>query len=202
MKNLIQRLVETTGPSGYEHDVRSLVRGEIESHADEIHVDPMGNLIARKGSATTKSATRGKRIMISAHMDEIGIIATHVDKDGFVRFTNLGGVYPKNCVGGRVRYTTGNPMTPVAGAFQEDDGDWVPVDGAILSERLPDFFQLDVRVDRSWRRPWGTLNLYIDLQNVVNRANAEGVTYNEDFSRKSYTTGLPIFPSIGVEYLP
>ena len=105
-------------------------------------------------------------------------------------------------IGGRIRVTTGNPTTPVAGAFKDDDGDWVPVDGAILSERLPDFYQLDVRVDRSWRRPWGVLNLYLDLQNAMNRANAEGVTYNDDFSRRSYTTGLPIFPSIGVEYLP
>ncbi|HUF37610.1 MAG TPA: M42 family metallopeptidase [Anaerolineales bacterium] len=109
MKNLIQRLVEITGPSGYEHDVRTLVRGEIEKHADEIRVDALGNLIARVGSAPTRSATRGKRIMISAHMDEIGIIATHVDKDGFIRFTNLGGVYPRNCVGGRVRFLNGVP---------------------------------------------------------------------------------------------
>jgi endoglucanase len=107
MKNLIQRLVETTGPSGYEQDVRALVRGEIEKHADEIRVDAMGNLIARKGAATTKSATQGKRIMISAHMDEIGVIATHIDKNGFIRFTNLGGVYPRNCVGGRVRFLNG-----------------------------------------------------------------------------------------------
>ena len=52
------------------------------------------------------------------------------------------------------------------------------------------------------QRPWGTLNLYIDLQNVVNHENAEGVTYNKDYTRTSYTTGLPIFPSIGVEYIP
>ena len=105
-------------------------------------------------------------------------------------------------IGGRIRYTTGNPLTPVAGAYQDEDGDWVPVDGPVLSARLPDFFQLDVRIDRSWRRPWGVLNLYIDLQNVINRRNPEGVTYNEDFTRRSYTSGLPIFPSIGVEYLP
>ncbi len=105
-------------------------------------------------------------------------------------------------IGGRLRYTTGNPMTPVAGAYQEEDGDWVAVDGPVLSQRLPDFFQLDLRVDRTWRRPWGSMNLYIDLQNVVNRKNAEGVTYNEDYTRRSYTTGLPIFPSIGVEYVP
>jgi len=105
-------------------------------------------------------------------------------------------------IGGRARYTTGNPLTPVAGAYVDSSGDWVPVDGAVLSRRLPDFYQIDLRVDRAWHRPWGTLNLYIDLQNVMNRANAEGVTYNTDFSRRSYTNGLPIFPSIGVEYIP
>ena len=108
-------------------------------------------------------------------------------------------------LGGRFRYTTGNPYTPVAGAYQKSSGDWVAVDGPILSERLPDFVQLDLRVDRGWLRPWGTagtMNLYIDVQNIVNRHNPEGVTYNKDYSRLSYTNGLPIFPSIGVEYIP
>jgi hypothetical protein len=107
--------------------------------------------------------------------------------------------------GGRVRYTTGNPYTPVAGAYLDQSNDWVPVDGALLSRRLPDFFQLDLRVDRAWHHPWGTagvLNLYIDLQNVLNRKNAEGVTYSEDYAQLHYTNGLPIFPSIGVEYIP
>lgn len=108
-------------------------------------------------------------------------------------------------LGGRVRYVTGNPLTPVAGAYRDTSGDYVAVDGPLLSQRLPDFFQLDLRVDRAWFRPWGTsgtLNLYIDLQNVINRKNAEGVTYNNDYSLRSYTNGLPIFPSIGVEYIP
>jgi TonB-dependent Receptor Plug Domain len=105
-------------------------------------------------------------------------------------------------IGGRFRYTTGNPYTPVAGAYPKSSDDWVAVDGAILSERLPGFVQFDVRVDRGWKRPWGAVNLYIDLQNVVNRHNAEGVTYNKDYTRLSYTNGLPIFPSIGVEYIP
>jgi hypothetical protein len=105
-------------------------------------------------------------------------------------------------IGGRFRYTTGNPYTPVAGAYVDSSRDWVPVDGALLSKRLPDFAQLDLRVDRVWKRPWGVMNLYIDLQNVTNRRNAEGITYNDDFSTASYTRGLPIFPSIGVEYIP
>lgn len=105
-------------------------------------------------------------------------------------------------LGGRFRYATGNPYTPVASAMQDQDGDWIPVDGPLLSERFPDFFQLDLRLDRAWRRSWGILNLYIDVQNVTNRRNAEGITYNEDFTVKSFTRGLPIFPSIGVELIP
>jgi hypothetical protein len=105
-------------------------------------------------------------------------------------------------LGGRLRFTSGNPYTPVAGAYLDSSADWVPVDGDILSRRLPDFVQLDLRLDRTWHRPWGVLNLYIDVQNVSNRKNAEGVTYNDDFSTMSSTNGLPVFPSIGVEYIP
>jgi len=105
-------------------------------------------------------------------------------------------------IGGRFRFTSGNPYTPVAGAYVDEDGDWEPIDGPLLSKRLPDFVQIDLRVDRVWKRPWGVLNLYIDLQNVINHKNAEGITYNADFSTPTYTRGLPIFPSIGVEYIP
>jgi hypothetical protein len=105
-------------------------------------------------------------------------------------------------LGGRFRYATGNPYTPIAGVAMDADGDFIPIDGPLLSARLPDFFQLDLRLDRAWRRSWGVLNLYVDVQNVTNRRNAEGVTYSEDFSVRSFTRGLPIFPSIGVEYIP
>ncbi len=103
MKALIQQLVETPGPSGYENQVRSLVRSAVEPHADEVQVDAMGNLLARKG--TRQSG--GLRIMLSAHMDEIGIIVTHIDENGFLRFTNLGGVRAYNHIGGRVRFLDG-----------------------------------------------------------------------------------------------
>lgn len=103
MKDLIKKLVESTGPSGYETKVRDLVEAEIKAYADEIYTDALGNLIARKG----KKKGDGKKIMISAHLDEIGIVVTYVDKNGFARFTNIGGVYPRNCVGGRVRFMNG-----------------------------------------------------------------------------------------------
>lgn len=103
MKQLIQRLTDVTGPSGYEQDVRDLVRAEIEGLADDVRVDALGNLIARKGS----KAEGGLRIMLSGHMDEIGLIVTHVDDNGFARFSNIGGVYPLHCVGARVAFLNG-----------------------------------------------------------------------------------------------
>jgi tetrahedral aminopeptidase len=103
MKALIQKLVETPGPSGYESKVRAVIRSEVEPLADEIQVDAMGNLIVRKGSRQAD----GLKIMLSAHMDEIGVIITHVDEKGFLRFTNVGGVRAYNHIGGRVRFLDG-----------------------------------------------------------------------------------------------
>lgn len=103
MKSIIQKLVETVGPSGYEGAVRDVVRDAISGLVDEIRVDALGNLIARKG----EKSEGGLRVMLSAHMDEIGVIATHVDEKGFVRFTTIGGVRPHTCIGGRVRFLNG-----------------------------------------------------------------------------------------------
>ncbi len=103
MKSLIQELVETISPSGYEAKVRELIRTKIEALADEVQVDALGNLIAVKGGHESSA----KRIMLAAHMDEIGIIATHIDEAGFVRFTTIGGVSRHTCIGGRVRFLDG-----------------------------------------------------------------------------------------------
>jgi len=100
MKNLIEKLITTPGPSGYESLIREVVRAEVENFADEIKVDALGNLIAKKGSS-------GKKVMLAGHMDEIGVIATHIDENGFVRFSNLGGVFPRYVPGGRVRFLDG-----------------------------------------------------------------------------------------------
>jgi len=98
----IRRLVETYGPSGNEDSVRATIRQEIESLADEIRVDALGNLIAAvEGDGT------GRRILVAAHMDEIGIIVMHVDGNGFIRFDPVGDVDPGVCVGNRVRFANG-----------------------------------------------------------------------------------------------
>ena len=73
----------------------AVIRNEVKGLADDVRVDALGNLIVRKGRASKN----GKRIMIAAHMDEIGLMVTHVDEGGFVRFTSIGGVYPRNLPG-------------------------------------------------------------------------------------------------------
>ncbi|HET6821181.1 MAG TPA: M42 family metallopeptidase [Anaerolineales bacterium] len=105
MKKLLQTLTETFGPSGYEDDVRKIVRNEVEALADEVRVDALGNLIVRRGP--TRAARETKKVMIAAHMDEIGVIVSHVDENGFVRFSPIGGVFRRYVLGGRVRFLNG-----------------------------------------------------------------------------------------------
>ena len=104
MKSLIKELTEITGPSGYEEIIRDFVIDQIKDHVDTFMVDNLGNLIVRKG----KKESNGKVIMLAAHLDEIGIMVTHVDPNGFARFSTLGGVYPRNLTGGRVRFLNGH----------------------------------------------------------------------------------------------
>lgn len=100
---ILQTLVETPGPSGSEHVIREKIKAEIQGHADEVYTDALGNLIARKGALKEG----GKRIMISAHVDEIGLMITHVDDNGFARFLPIGGINPLTCLGGRVLFMNG-----------------------------------------------------------------------------------------------
>lgn len=102
MKELIKKLVEVDGPSGHEEQVRALIEGIVRDRVDEMRVDAMGNLITLK-----RGTGDGKRVMIAAHMDEIGLVVTHVDGKGFLRLARVGGVSPMTVVGNRVRFPNG-----------------------------------------------------------------------------------------------
>lgn len=102
MEELVRQLVETYGPSGFEDQVRQTIRREIEPFCDKISVDAMGNLIAHKAGDGD-----GLKIMVAAHMDEIGIMVTHITEKGFLRFTNIGGVRPHTLMGARVLFADG-----------------------------------------------------------------------------------------------
>ena len=102
MKDIIKKLTEAYGPSGYEASIRQLIREEIRGYADEIRTDPLGNLIALK-----RGNGKGKKVMLAAHMDEIGVMVTHIDEKGFCRFAPIGGLNPLTLLGGRVVFGQG-----------------------------------------------------------------------------------------------
>jgi endoglucanase len=118
VKDLIRNLTECFGPSGHETAVRELIKGELPRGV-ETRVDAMGNLtVHRPGKAG------GRRIMLAAHMDEIGSVVTHVDQKGFLRFGNVGGVLSMPLTGGRVRFAQG--ITGVIGLEKLEDPARVP----------------------------------------------------------------------------
>jgi hypothetical protein len=89
--------------------------------------------------------------------------------------------------------------TPLAGGlFDADAGAYAPISGKAYSARLPLFHQLDLRVDKAWKYTAWTLRTYLDVQNVYNRSNPEGVQYNYDYTRSQIIGFLPIIPSLGV----
>jgi endoglucanase len=112
--------VEAYGPSGRETELRQIVRAEIKGQCDYITEDRMGNLI---GVMKAKAKT-GRRILLAAHMDEIGLIVSHVDREGFARVAPVGGVYPLYCVGSRVRFASGK--TGVIGCEPREDNKNIP----------------------------------------------------------------------------
>jgi len=107
VKDLIQQLTEAYGPSGYEHSIRQLIRNEVRGHADEIRTNALGSLIAIKRGTGGRGTAAPKKVMLAAHMDEIGVMVTHIDANGFCRFAPVGGVFPLTLLGGRVVFENG-----------------------------------------------------------------------------------------------
>ncbi|HEX7600860.1 MAG TPA: hypothetical protein VF316_04610, partial [Polyangiaceae bacterium] len=99
----------------------------------------------------------------------------------------------------RFRYARGLPRTPVRGAFYDVKDDQVqPILGAQGSIRLPDFWQLDARIDRSFTLGQrGRLLLYVEGLNVTNHANGEEYVYSADYARRGTVVGLPLIAMAG-----
>lgn len=101
--SLVKRLSEAYGPSGSEHVVRELVRDETKNFVDQVRVDAFGNLIAqRRGTGNHR-----QKILVSAHLDEIGVMVTFMDGRGYARFAALGAVKPLALLGTRMRFENG-----------------------------------------------------------------------------------------------
>ena len=100
MMNGLTRLVSAFGPSGAEAEISRVIEELARPYVDEISRDTLGNLICRKKGS-------GPKIMFSAHMDSIGLVATHIGEKGFVHVGALGGVDPKAVLYTPVRFQNG-----------------------------------------------------------------------------------------------
>lgn len=93
---LLNQICQTPGAPGYEKKIRELIIREVTPYVDKVETDNMGNVYA------IKKGKEAKKVMIGAHMDEIGFIVTHIDDKGFIRFHTLGGFDPKTLTAQRV----------------------------------------------------------------------------------------------------
>ncbi len=97
---LLKKIVEAPGVSGYEFmGIRDAVIEALEGYVDEIKVDKLGNVIARKKG-------EGPKVMVAAHMDKIGVMVNHIDKNGYLHIVPVGGVDPRTLVAQRIRFFT------------------------------------------------------------------------------------------------
>ncbi|MHC1599431.1 MAG: M42 family metallopeptidase [Candidatus Methanospirareceae archaeon] len=95
LKELLKKLAEAHGISGYEGEIRGIIKAELEDYVDEIKIDQLGNLIATK---------HGKKpsVMIAAHIDEIGLMVKYIEDEGFLRFSTIGGWFEQTLLSQRV----------------------------------------------------------------------------------------------------
>ena len=103
MEELIRQLTAAYGPSGRETEVANIIEGLLKGKVDSIRRDALGNLICEKKGI----GKNGKRIMLAAHMDQIALVVTHVEKEGFLRVNSVGGISTANSRMRRVRFANG-----------------------------------------------------------------------------------------------
>lgn len=100
----LRKMNEEHAPSGEEYGLADLIKTLAADFADDIYTDVLGNLIIHKKGA-------GPKVMFAAHMDSIGFIVTHIDKDGFLRFGKIGGLSPEKVLSAPLRFKNGIAAT-------------------------------------------------------------------------------------------
>jgi tetrahedral aminopeptidase len=150
---LLKQLSEAPGVPGREERVRDILKNEFKGLFDEITTDPLGSLIGRKRAASAGA----KKVLIAAHIDEIGFYVRHVDDKGFVRIHNVGGFDTRNLLARRVRIQTGsgedlvgllNPTGRPIHIAKEEDKKKIPEIGDFFVDLClpPDEVKAKVRV--------------------------------------------------------
>ena len=124
MLELLKKVLKPVAPSGLEEPVAAVIREEVAPYVDSIETDALGNLICVKNGTEANP----EKIMLSAHMDHIGYIVTGIEKEGFLRVTNVGGISPTMSLTRHVSFPNG-------------------VQGVVVSEVSKDTAMKDLFVD-------------------------------------------------------
>ncbi len=171
--DLLAELCETPGAPGRESRVREVVVRELTPLCDEVSVDPVGNVVAvRRGGG-------GPRVVLAAHMDEIGFMVTHVDDQGFIRVIPLGGFDPKTLAAQRVVVHGREDLLGVMGSkavhiMTEEERRKAPkiddffIDVGLAADRVRDLVQKGDVVTRE--RRFSRLGDLVTCKSLDNRA--------------------------------
>jgi len=116
---LLKEICSIKGASSEERNIADFILSEIKDFIDDFSIDALGNLIARKKGS-------GKKMMLAGHMDQIGMMVTHIDKEGFIWFTNIGGLNPTVIHSSRVVFSNG--MTGIINCERLDDPTKIAID--------------------------------------------------------------------------
>jgi endoglucanase len=95
MDLLLKKILDASGVSGYEGEIAQIMKNEFKKSCDDVQIDNFGNVIARKGKGK-------KKIMLCAHMDEIGLLVKYIAKDGYINFIKVGGIDDRILLGQRM----------------------------------------------------------------------------------------------------
>ena len=142
-EGLLRALCDAPGVSGWEDEVRELARAEMEPHADEIRVDRLGNLIAVRRATRHRGDSPPLKVMVAAHMDEIGFMVKAIDERGFIRVQPVGGFDPRTLVSQRAvvhgRQRVGAVFAPIPNWIESDEERRrvTPLDRLVLDTGMP-----------------------------------------------------------------
>lgn len=169
--DLLARLCETPGVSGREDAVRALVRHELEGLVDRTEIDPLGNLIA------TREGDGGLRVMVAAHMDEIGFLVRHVDDRGFIRVSAVGGVFPRYLPAQRVAIQPSAGGESMIGVLFEPSEMGMPNEESKTPKVEEFFVDLGLPADRvrTAVAPGDAVTMHRPLERVGNRVIAKAL---------------------------
>jgi tetrahedral aminopeptidase len=101
MDPLLKKILDASGISGYEKEISGIMKQELKKICPEVSIDNFGNVIAKNFPAG-KSGKPRKKIMLAAHMDEVGFLVKHINKEGFINFIKVGGMDDRILLGQRV----------------------------------------------------------------------------------------------------